>query len=716
MFTVADFEPLKQHYLEKTAQVHVVAEFARLGLDDITLALRLTIDYFELDNKAFIERWFKGQERSMRRETLPSHFNEIVTRLGNRVQERIVADERERTNVLVLAGPGSGKTRVLVHRIAYLIRVRREAADRILVLTYNRHAAVQVRRRLKDLVGADARGVNVMTCHALALRILGISFEDTATNPSETEFDDLLRQATETLRADSEATMMVSREQMIGRLSWILVDEYQDIGQSEFEFISALTGRTLVDEDTRLSLFAVGDDDQNVYSWKGASVEYIRRFQRDYSARLDYLVENYRSTANIIDASNRCINITKYRLKSQQTLRIDHSRIDHAHGGTWQVLDPIAKGRVQILNVNGGQLSQAVVAIEELCRLANFEDDWRWDRCAVIARNWSDLDAVASVCRIRDIPFQIGNEEAGSFWRVRETQSFLKRIESTGLTVEVSELKQLLSNNANSPWDQLLSQAIEELLLEEQDVSVLPVRYIKEWLSEWSHEIRRRQTGLLLTSAHGAKGLEFNHVAILDGKWNSSSQGEDVDAPMRLFYVSMTRAKHTLFVVSLRDSRELDSKDQPLEALGNQRAQVLLKPLLGASSVLMRDAPSTDLSDDRLAERVMTCTMKDVWIDFAGRHTSDSAVHRAISELGFGEELNFAQVNGRWEIHNGSSQVVGRMASSWSLPNKVQLISATVLGIFVRHKTDEKDKEFADRLRSDSWEVVIPQLQVRSEE
>ena len=92
------------------------------------------------------------------------------------MQQRIVADDREQTNVLVLAGPGSGKTRVLVHRIAYLIRVRRENPRGILVLAYNRHAAVEIRRRLRDLIGDDAIGVTVLTCHALAMRLVGASF------------------------------------------------------------------------------------------------------------------------------------------------------------------------------------------------------------------------------------------------------------------------------------------------------------------------------------------------------------------------------------------------------------------------------------------------------------------------------------------------------------------------------------------------------------
>ena len=284
-FTLADYRPLREHYDEKTAQIHVVAEYAKLGMADIRLALRLAMDYFELDNKAFVATWFKGKERTLRRETLPDHYDEIVTRLANPAQERIVADDRERTNVLVLAGPGSGKTRVLVHRIAYLIRVRRENPRRILALTYNRHAAVQARRRLHDLIGDDARGVNVMTCHALAMRILGISFADTAANPTDDTFEHILRQAARTLGSDDETSATVTREQMIGRLAWILVDEYQDIGEPEFELISALAGRTLAEEDARLNLFAVGDDDQNVYGWRGVSVRFIRRFVQHYRAR-----------------------------------------------------------------------------------------------------------------------------------------------------------------------------------------------------------------------------------------------------------------------------------------------------------------------------------------------------------------------------------------------------------------------------------------------
>ena len=82
--------------------------------------------------------------------------------------------------MLILAGPGSGKTRTVVHRCAYLLRVERVRPQSVLVCCFNRHAAIELRRRLTDLVGDDARGVTVLTYHALAMRLLGYSFSGQA--------------------------------------------------------------------------------------------------------------------------------------------------------------------------------------------------------------------------------------------------------------------------------------------------------------------------------------------------------------------------------------------------------------------------------------------------------------------------------------------------------------------------------------------------------
>ena len=91
---------------------------------------------------------------------------------------------------------------MLVHRIAYLVRSRRENAHGILALAYNRHAAVDIRRRLRDLIGSDARGVTVLTCHALAMRLAGTSFTGRAERPDDEVFRDVIRRAVELLRGE----------------------------------------------------------------------------------------------------------------------------------------------------------------------------------------------------------------------------------------------------------------------------------------------------------------------------------------------------------------------------------------------------------------------------------------------------------------------------------------------------------------------------------
>ena len=265
--------PLRLHYDEQTLQIHVMAEYAQQGLGSMTDALRMAMDYFNLREEDFLGRWLPDRSRETSRQTTPESWRTIVEALGNPVQRRIVTDEREQTNVLVLAGPGSGKTRVLVHRIAYLVRVRRENPRSILALAYNRHAAVEIRRRLADLIGDDARGVVVLTCHALAMRLAGASFSERA-NPQEGDdfFRDVLRQAVALLCGEGMPPEEADefRERLLGTFRWILVDEYQDIGPDQYDLISALAGRTLADSDEKLTLFAVGDDDQNLYAFAGS--------------------------------------------------------------------------------------------------------------------------------------------------------------------------------------------------------------------------------------------------------------------------------------------------------------------------------------------------------------------------------------------------------------------------------------------------------------
>ena len=111
-FAEADFQPLRFYYDEQVLQIHVMMEYAQQGLESFSDAVRLSLDYFSLPKKEFLQRWLPERDRELSRQTTPESWHTVVDSLNNPIQRRIVADNRERTNVLVLAGPGSGKTRV----------------------------------------------------------------------------------------------------------------------------------------------------------------------------------------------------------------------------------------------------------------------------------------------------------------------------------------------------------------------------------------------------------------------------------------------------------------------------------------------------------------------------------------------------------------------------------------------------------------------------
>ena len=693
-FANADFQPLALHYQGQVLQIHVMVAFAERGLAGIEDARRLATDYFKLKEEAFLDRWLPGRDREIGRETTPASWRAIVEGLNDSVQQRIVADDRQETNVLVLAGPGSGKTRVLVHRIAYLIRARRENPRGILALAYNRHAAVDIRRRLRELIGDDARGVTVLTCHALAMRLAGASFTGRAEQPDDEVFREVLRRAVELLRGEGllpeEADEQ--RERLLAGFRWILVDEYQDIGPDQYELISALAGRTLEDETSKLSLFAVGDDDQNIYAFNGASVEFIRRFEDDYGPKPSYLVGNYRSTGHIIAAANAVIEPAQERMKTGHPIHIDKARTKAPPGGEWDSLDPVAGGRVQILPAGGDPVSQAQTVMAEFERLAALTPDWNWSRCAVIAREWKYLEPVRALCETLEVPVQMGNDEIPSFWRLRETRRFVDWLRAREpRIVDGAAVAGWMEGCPPGPWYDLLRQAVEEHTLETGGGDV-PVDHMIEWLAEWGREIRRRQHGLLLLTGHRSKGLQFDHVVVLDGGWDRVGRDEDPDAPRRLYYVAMTRARQTLSLARLKEpSPFLDVlRDHP--------------------SVMYRNPTVLSPASPALSYRHVRIKLQDVDLGFAGRRGQHHSMHRAIAALSPGDPLSTRITDdGRWELLNSAGSTVGRLARSFKPPAAMRGSSAEVLAV-VGWGREASEPQYRDSIRCDAWEVVVPEL------
>ncbi len=114
------------------------------------------------------------------------------------------------------------------------------------------------------------------------MKLVGASFA--GVQAASEDFDTVVMEAVRQLNPEgvTKSEAEAQREALIQGYRWILVDEYQDIGPQEYALIAAVAGRTLEDADLKLSLFAVGDDDQNIYAFSGASVEYIRSFEEDY--------------------------------------------------------------------------------------------------------------------------------------------------------------------------------------------------------------------------------------------------------------------------------------------------------------------------------------------------------------------------------------------------------------------------------------------------
>ncbi len=696
-FEKNDYHPLAMHYDELTRQIHIMAEYAERGIKKIADATNLALDYFRLSRDEFCRRWLPGREKELSRQTTPQSWEAIVETLSRPHQRSIVADERENANALVLAGPGSGKTRVLVHRIAYLVRIRRENPGAILALAYNRHAALEIRRRLVELIGDAARGVTVMTCHALAMRLVGASFA--ARRGENADFDAVLAEATALLEGRDlpPEDADVQRQRLLAGFRWILVDEYQDIGPGQYALISALAGRTRSDEDGRLNLFAVGDDDQNVYAFAGASVEFIHRFADDYGAKPQFLVENYRSTRNIVEAANRVIAGASSRMKTE-AIRVDNARLKSVPGGDWQKRDAVAQGRVQILPAGNTPVQQALAVYTELQRLLPLGLDPAGT--AVITRQWKYLDPLRAALESAGIPVAMADEEAPSLWRLRETQALLDFLDARqqaghARLLTANDIRSWLATQArDGDWWLMLDDAIAAFAEDTQGAEV-SLAFFRDWLAEWGRASRRQQNGILLLTAHRAKGLEFDHVFVLDGEW-CANRNEDPDAERRLYYVAMTRARATLTLA------RLDAGNAVLDGLDDCPA------LFRRNTVSSLPAPGP------MEHRYVMPSMKDVDLGFAGRADPGSPVHRAIARLKVGDALRYIADERGIRIEDQDGVVVGRLSQAFNPPAGLRCQGARVRAVIVWRKADSAP-DYETRCRIEKWEVVLPELLFISE-
>ncbi|SES86796.1 DNA helicase II [Thorsellia anophelis] len=302
---------------------------------------------------------------------------ELLDGLNDKQREAVSAPKK---NLLILAGAGSGKTRVLVHRIAWLLAVERLSSHNILAVTFTNKAAKEMQYRISALIGNAEQGMWIGTFHGLAHRLLrthaieaklpktfqvidsddqirmvkrilkamnidekqwpakqGVWYinnkKDEGLRPSEIEtynnpIEQQWKQIYTAYQESCDRAGLVDFAELLirsyelwknnpallrhyqSRFNQILVDEFQDTNHIQYAWIKLLaTGKTdKPDEPTHSNVMIVGDDDQSIYGWRGAQIENIRRFTRDYfEAVVIRLEQNYRSTHPILTAANTLI-------------------------------------------------------------------------------------------------------------------------------------------------------------------------------------------------------------------------------------------------------------------------------------------------------------------------------------------------------------------------------------------------------------------------
>lgn len=305
-----------------------------------------------------------------------SENEETLDDLNPQQKEAVV---HEGSPLLIVAGAGSGKTRVLTRRIAYLLDERRVQPDQILAITFTNKAASEMKERVATLVGPVARNMWVSTFHSACVRILrqegsrlgrtstfsiydsqdslrmlsmiagdlevnskqltpraianfisnlknelidAESFSHKAENDQERviaeiyreyerrltranafDFDDLIGASVAVLQLFSEV-----KEKFRRKFKHVLVDEYQDTNHAQYMLIKELVGEAN-DQVPQAELCVVGDADQSIYAFRGATIRNIEEFERDYlNAKSILLEQNYRSTQNILSAANSVIS------------------------------------------------------------------------------------------------------------------------------------------------------------------------------------------------------------------------------------------------------------------------------------------------------------------------------------------------------------------------------------------------------------------------
>ena len=510
-YTKSDYSKrLGTHYRVKTEAIHIMGVYIELLLNDSLKAKEFLSDYFTMNYDKF-KRRYKLLKDTITRPITKYRYENIFQKLNE--QQKLIIDDKDSRAIMILAGPGSGKTRVLVHKIASMVLIEDVKPEYFMMLTFSRSAVREFKSRLHKLIDDSVYDMEISTFHSFALKIIGRTADNIY-------LDGVIPEATRQIRNNIT---------QIPHLKALVLDEYQDISDEAFELISAI-----VEVNSDIRIVAVGDDDQTIMDFSGANLENFKKFEERFS-QLDTddskssfkkyeLITNYRSTANIVNYSQEFISRVENRFKERALEYIKDSG-----------------SRVNVIRYQGNHWE--VEAIKEAKRYLKDSND-----IAILAYTNDEVLELYSRLKSENIPvrylinrprFELKNiEEVIKFDEILNSFiKFEKEYKKEYFEEALNRVENLYKGSKNLP---LLKKIVYRFLDEADN---LAISFWLQYLDEIELEMFEESKGKVTVSTiHKSKGLEFDTVILL------AKNSIESDVESRLYYVGMTRAKENLTI------------------------------------------------------------------------------------------------------------------------------------------------------------------------
>jgi len=524
-YKLEDYRMLDEFYKQKIQQVHIVGEYANLMVRDYAAAQLFVQDYFQLDYKRFISKYFKGERiNEIQRNITPQKYQKLFAQLSNR-QKDIISDKESRC-IVVAAGPGSGKTRVLVHKLASLLLLEDVKHEQLLMLTFSRAAATEFKQRLIELIGDAAHYVEIKTFHSYSFDLLGRigNLEDVK---------DVVARAAEMINQGEVEPNKIGKTVLV-------IDEAQDMSAEEYALVKAL-----MSNNEEMRVIAVGDDDQNIFEFRGSDSQYLYQLTKEPNSRFIEMTENYRSSRHVVHFANSFANIISRRMKSTPIVpvRKEEGRVELNHHASKYMYQPLVENLIAHKESHTScvltQTNEEAVIIVALLRkhgikskLVQSMEGFRFSNLAEVKYL---LKYIAKRVTTPLIPDNIWEEAKRATFNTYDGSQCLPYVKRC---TELFEQTYRAKYHTDL-WEFVFESSVEDFC----DVSDAEV---------------------VVSTIHKAKGREFDDVYMLI--FDNPYKNEKL---FRQYYVGLTRAKNRLFIHTNGDL----FSNYPIDSINNDNKQ-----------------------------------------------------------------------------------------------------------------------------------------------